>query len=186
MRNINHLFIDIQEGSLEKVQAFLLEKGIDVVDDFNRTALMNAVLYNKTDLVSWLIHQNANLNLQDKNGYTALHFSAQEAHTECTRLLLNNGANPNIGDHHNNTAAFVTIVNWKAGENFDTLKELIANKVNLTLKNKSNRAAIDLIPSAIRKKLDLYVIPFLRLHCLINFNKKQFWNIRFYWFLKQK
>lgn len=155
MKNINHLFIDIQEGAIEKVQAFLLEKGINSTDDFNRTALMNAALYNKADLVSWLIDQNANLDLQDKNGYTALHFSAQEAHIDCTKLLLDNGANPNLGDHHNNTAAWVAIMNWMAGKNFDTLKELIKKKADLTLKNKSNRAAIDMIPSAIQKKLGL-------------------------------
>lgn len=155
MQNINHLFIDIQAGALEKVQTFLLEKGIDSVDDFNRTALMNAALYNKTDLISWLISQHANLNLQDKNGYTALHFSAQEAHINCTKLLLDNDADPNIGDHNNNTAAWVAIMNWMGGKNFDTLKELIKNKANLTIKNKSNRAAIDLIPNAIKEKLGL-------------------------------
>lgn len=155
MLHLNHLFLDIQKGDLQKVQVFLLEKGIDVVDNFKRTALMNAALYNQAEIITWLLEQKANLNLQDKNGYTALHFSAQEAAIESTRLLLKHGADPNIGDQHQNTPAWVAIMNWKGGINKETLEELVTYKANLTLKNNYNRAAIDLIPSAIRQELGL-------------------------------
>ncbi|MGH1339792.1 MAG: ankyrin repeat domain-containing protein [Aureispira sp.] len=155
MLPVNHLFLAIQQGDFKTVQRFLLEKGVDVVDNFHRTALMNAALYNQTTLILWLIEQHANLDLQDKNGYTALHFSAQEAAIDCTKLLLKHGANPNLGDHHQNTPAWVAIMNWKAGANRATLEELIAYKANLKLKNKSNRTAFDLIPSTIRAALGL-------------------------------
>lgn len=155
MENINTLFIDIQKGNIDNVKSSLKSKDINITDNFKRTAIMNAALYNQTDIIKWLLENDANIDLQDKNGYTALHFSSQEGNIDSTKLLLSNDANPNIQDIHGNTPAWVAIMNWKGGANFDTLDLLIKNGADLTLKNNANRSALDLIPEPIKQQLKI-------------------------------
>ncbi|SEP23172.1 Ankyrin repeat-containing protein [Flavobacterium sp. CF108] len=155
MENINTLFIDIQNGNIDNVKSFFKTRDINTTDNFNRTAIINAALYNQTAIIKWLLEQGADINLQDKNGYTALHFSAQEGNIDSTMLLLENKANPNIKDIHGNTPAWVAIMNWKAGANFDTLDQLVKKGTDLTIKNCANRSALDLIPEPIKQKLKI-------------------------------
>ena len=155
MEQVNKLFIDIQKGDLNAVKSFLEANNIDICDNYNRTALMNACLYGKDEIVEWLLGKGADVNLQDKNGYTALHFSAQEMFASCTQKLLASGANPNIQDVHGNTPPWVAIMNWGGGKNFDNLKSLIDNNADLAIKNNAGRAGIDLIPEKIKFDLGL-------------------------------
>jgi uncharacterized protein len=155
MYNINNLFIEIKEGNNDTVLKILEELGINAVDNFNRTALTNAAFSNNIELVKRLIEQEAKLDMQDKIGFSALHFTAQEAHTDVTKLLLEHGANPNLVDRDGNTPAWVAIANWKAGKNMETLKLLVKHKCDLTIKNKAGRCALDLIPPAIKQQLEI-------------------------------
>ncbi len=155
MENINNLFLDIQKGNNRKVKETVNKLGVDARDNFERTPLMNAVFYGNYELAKWLIENNANVNLQDKNGYSALHFSSQENKLDCTRLLLQNKANPNLMDIHGNTPSVAAVMNWKAGENFETLKTLVEHKADLNIKNKANRSAYSLLPDKIKEKLNI-------------------------------
>jgi ankyrin repeat protein len=39
------------------------------------------------------------MNIQDKEGVTAMHWAARQGHTDIVTLLINNGAYPNYPDH---------------------------------------------------------------------------------------
>ena len=155
MKEIDTLFIDIQKGSLDSVKRVLGNKNPDLVDNYKRTVLMNAALYGKNSIIEWLLECGANPNSQDKNGYTALHFSAQESHVETTKLLLQHDVNVNLQDINGNTASWVAIMYWNGGTNFETLKMLIDKGANLYLKNKAGNSAIKLIPQPIKEKLGI-------------------------------
>lgn len=47
-------------------------------------------------LVEWLIKHEADIDARDKNGYTALHFAALVACTECARIIVSRGADREI------------------------------------------------------------------------------------------
>jgi ankyrin repeat protein len=72
------------------------------VDEYGRTPLHNALvpLFEEVDLkeVARLLKRGADPNAQDDNGFSPLHFAAQESLPEATRFLLDAGANPNIED----------------------------------------------------------------------------------------
>jgi ankyrin repeat protein len=155
MRNIDHLFIAIQKGDNEVVKSLLEEHNIDIEDSYGRTVLLNSALYGNLSLIHWLLEKGADINHVDINGYTALHFAAQETHTNVVKFLLEHGAIPNIQDKNGNTPAWVAIMYWNGGKNFDTLQALINSKADLTLKNKANRAAIDMIPEKIKVQLGI-------------------------------
>ena len=74
---VDEITIDIEKGDNEKVKRLLAEVGVDASDSYLRTALIGATLYDNISLLSWLIDNGANVNHQDRNGYSALHFAGQ-------------------------------------------------------------------------------------------------------------
>ena len=80
------------------------------VDEYGRTPLHNALipLFEAVDFqaIARLLKQGADPNAQDDNGFSPLHFAAQEALPEAARLLLDAGAAPNIKDFFGNTPLF--------------------------------------------------------------------------------
>ena len=55
-------------------------------------------------LVEWLIRHEADMDARDKNGYTALHFAALVACTECARIMVSRGADREIVNYLGKTA----------------------------------------------------------------------------------
>ena len=53
---------------------------------------MNFVFYNRIDIVKLLLNASADLNKQNKDGYTALILAALKNNIEIVKLLLNAGA----------------------------------------------------------------------------------------------
>jgi uncharacterized protein len=81
---------------------------IDVVDRFNSTALMIAILYNKYDIAQLLLGRGAQVNFQNKYGETAL-MKACDILT--AQQLLRSGADVNIGDYLGQTALYFAVLN---------------------------------------------------------------------------
>ena len=78
-------------------------QNVDVRDDFDRTPLMylldNIDLrdeFHNLEIIELLFNQRANLNAQDKNGDTCLHFACYKMRYDFTTLLIRYGANPYI------------------------------------------------------------------------------------------
>lgn len=152
----NNLFLAIEQSDLQSVKNYLSDQSIDVEDNYKRTALLNASFSGESTILNWLINQGANLSHQDVNGYTALHFCAQEGHIDCAKLLLNNSADPNILDAHGNSPAWVAVMNWDGGKNFDLLKLLVEHGADLQLKNAAGRSVMELLPEKIKFDLGIH------------------------------
>ncbi len=72
------------------------------VDRYGRTPLHNALvpLFEKVNIleIARLLQLGADPNAQDDDGFSPLHFAAQESLPDAARLLLDAGANPNMED----------------------------------------------------------------------------------------
>lgn len=70
---------------------------INPFDDEQRTPLLRALSYGwdsvYIEMANYLIEQGAELDYQDKKGFTALHYAAKGGHLETVRMLLERGAN---------------------------------------------------------------------------------------------
>ena len=84
----------------------LTARGADVnrQDKDGYTPLMSACVFQRgKDVVAALLDAGAKLDLQSKNGETALFFAAGKNDLDAVKLLLEKGANPNIPDKKGNT-----------------------------------------------------------------------------------
>ena len=82
------LFITLQKNSIDEIISFLEPFGIDSYDRDGRTMLMNLIIEGKEELLKDFMEFNPNVNSQDFNGYSALHFAVQEKFTAAIDLLL--------------------------------------------------------------------------------------------------
>lgn len=90
---------------------YLVEKGVPVdieIPNAGATPLMMAVLFNNLDVVKYLLSKGANINKQEDDGVTSLHYAVGKNFPQMVSFLLEN------------------------------------KKINLSLKDKINRTALDL------------------------------------------
>jgi uncharacterized protein len=125
---VRNLRSNIRLREYDIAKATLSQFGIDVVDGEGRTAFINAVIENNKDFIYWLLDNGANINHQDRIGYSALHFACESHQIELCNILLDKGANPNLQDIHGNTPLWTAVFNSKG------LKELLI----LLLKSNAN------------------------------------------------
>lgn len=105
-KDLDLLFLSIDNHDNENVKDILQVHGIDAYDGYKRTALINAALYGNIDLIEWLIENKADINFQDRGGWTALHFATQEDRLDVVELLIKKGADSNIKNEYGNKPSF--------------------------------------------------------------------------------
>jgi len=108
---VDNLSYDIRDSNNENVKIVLSEVGIEALDGYQRTSLIWASFYNNTELLKWLIDNGANINHQDRNGFSALHFAAKEQRYDTAEILINNKVDLEIKDSNGNTPLIDAIFN---------------------------------------------------------------------------
>ncbi len=77
----------------------LIERGADVTTKHrgtNCTVLMAAAGGGYADVVSSMLEKGVDVNVEDRQGYTALTYAAGEGHTEIVKLLVRAGSRSNV------------------------------------------------------------------------------------------
>jgi ankyrin repeat protein len=83
------------------------------VDEYGRKELHHAAVSGDLEKVRALIASGADINAQDDNGFTALHFAAQENKAEIVDFLLQHNANLEIPDAHGNAPLFRAVFSYR-------------------------------------------------------------------------
>ena len=122
----------------------LLVAGADpnVPDDDGRTPLFSAVLGGSIGLVGLLLESHADIQARDSQGFSALHYAAQEDLPEMARLLIAKGADVNAVDEDGASVLWRAIFAWR--ERPDMIQILIAAGAKPDLANKAGESARDL------------------------------------------
>jgi ankyrin repeat protein len=124
------------------------------VDEYGRTLLHAAVISGDVRKVEELLAGGSVADAKDDNGWTALHFAAQERRIEIVSVLLNRGANPNLHDAHGNGPLWTAIMNARG--DFSCIRALRAAGADSQHKNKHGRSPKD-IAETIRNGLEIEI-----------------------------
>ena len=149
---IEELRGNIRREELEVIKNTVAEFGVDAPDGEDRTALINAVIENKIDIVRLLISLGANVNAQDKLGYTVLHFVGQENLIDFGKYFLEINAEINIQDIDGNPPLWTAVFNSRGS--FEVVKLFLQNGANINIENNSRRTPKILYETIYKKDIE--------------------------------
>jgi len=92
------IFIAIKGSEIERLKTLLNNTNINTPNEYGMTPLMYASKYNKINIVKFLLENNADIKIENKNqyNYTALEEACTNNNNlEIVKLLLDNGADIN-------------------------------------------------------------------------------------------
>lgn len=99
----NDLFEAIASGKLQGVKSAMANvKDINNYPSINNP-LISATIFEKYDIVKYLIEQGANVNSKNQVDESPLYIAARYNRPDLVRLLVENGANVNDPDRYGNT-----------------------------------------------------------------------------------
>jgi ankyrin repeat protein len=82
------------------------------VDSAGRSPLFYAALHGRAaEVAAYLQEHGDEVNSTDKEGFTPLHFAAQQQHADAAALLIGAGADPNARDRFGNTPLWTALFN---------------------------------------------------------------------------
>ncbi|WP_313191521.1 ankyrin repeat domain-containing protein [Sphingobacterium sp.] len=142
IKRIDSILEAIKKSEIESVKDYYSNLDINKPDRFNRTLLMNAILYGEMELAKWAISRHADVNHQDKKGLSALHIAVERNQSKLVSFILQNGVAVDLQDHYGNTAL------WRAMmDNVDIkiIYILFQYQANPDLRNHYGISARDLL-----------------------------------------
>lgn len=143
--NEDRLIRALIQDDFTQVEKLITEYGVNATDSFGRSILINCVIKNKYNFLKKLLeYENVNVNLQDENGFTALHFAVEEGYPEMLKEILSTKeVNVNLKDKFGNTPL------WRAVHNKPDKKEiiwmLIKKKADIKIKNEYGISALKIM-----------------------------------------
>ena len=96
--------IDYSEDFLDKIKQL---DDLEKRDRDGRTLLINAAIYNRLDVVKYLVQKGADINTCDSIGNTPLHAAVLGNNTKIVQYLLKNGAEVDAKNNFGNTPLWV-------------------------------------------------------------------------------
>ncbi len=142
----------VEKNDYKSIDMLIKTYGIDCYDSYKRTFLILATSKGNLAILNKLIEKGADLNFQDKNGYSALHFVAQNKEKEIAEVLLEKGANPNLRDLYGNPPIWTAIMNAKG--DFSIVKLLLENKADVEMKNNYGKSPKEMWNAMIGNEID--------------------------------
>lgn len=139
-----NVFQIVRFKELENLKKIVNETNVNrFVNEYKQNLLHEAVAYDALEILNYLLYCNININKQDDEGKTPLHYSLDHNNYELTKLLLNTkGIEKDIKDQYGNNAMWVAVFN--ADGDYDIVKFLKEYGIDSTSKNNSDRSPLDL------------------------------------------
>lgn len=130
--NGNTALINATEFGNKNIAEILIKAGANVnaksKNKSEATALIRAAVLNVSpEIVKILLDANADLDVQNANGFTALMLAAANGKLKFVKLLLSKGANPKLLNKRNETA--LDMASRTSMSNTEAIVELLKNAV---------------------------------------------------------
>lgn len=133
-----HIAINLKEFEIAKL---LIDNDINIdAQDFSHefTAIHYAASTGQNKIIEYLIMKNANINIQDIYGNTALHYAIIEDNFDVINLLINNKKkesyiNFNLWNIHGDLPLHLILEKYSS--KYDMFLEQFISKTNITIRN---------------------------------------------------
>ena len=103
---------------------------------------MEAIVRGSDEMVTLLVSSGADPNLQDRDGFSALHFAAQDYKLSAAQMLLRTGAKVDLRDSYGNTPLSRAVFNSRGRG--DMIKLLLQHGADPLVKNNHEVSPLDL------------------------------------------
>lgn len=141
-------------GETEKAAEFLKQGArVNATDSLGNSALIFVEACTKHDdlvksrapLVQLLIAKGAEVNHQDRDGFTALMYAARNGDTQAVNALLSSGASVNVADKNGETALIKAAASSCTEE---TVRALLSAGADLSARDHKGRNALEAFRSS--------------------------------------
>jgi len=130
------------------------------------TALHAATACGSLEIVVELIHEGANLTIQDKDGRTALHIAAMKGFSDISKCLIEQGAPVAVLDSLNNTPLHHAVA--EGGIDIENIEVLIKKCPQaLCITNKNGLTPLTIAIRGFRQDIEMLLTTILRLALII-------------------
>jgi ankyrin repeat protein len=127
----------IRNAEDEEAKELVATGEVDIPDGENCTPLIWASFHNRPTLLQWLLDRGANVDHQDRNGYCALHYVAQEKLGSIAEMLLNAGASTEVRDVYGNTPLWTAAFNARG--DLSVVKTLVDHGASFDNRNNAGK-----------------------------------------------
>ncbi|WP_336960147.1 ankyrin repeat domain-containing protein [Chryseobacterium contaminans] len=140
---VNSVFQFVRLNELDRVESEITTFNVnEFINDFGENLLHEAIAFKAIDILKFLLNCKIDINHSDKNGKTALHFSAAHNDFESTKLLLDNELiEINKTDKFGNNPLWVAVFNARGYYNIVKLLKDFGADPNS--KNNNNKSPLD-------------------------------------------
>lgn len=141
--NIDEVFEMVEFNQLENLKKIVNESNVNLfVNEFGQNLLHEAIAQNSREVVHYLLYCNIDVNKEDKEGKTPLHYSAAHNNFEFSKLLLEHQSiQKDKKDRYGNNAMWVAV--FYADGYYDVVKLFKKHNLDSNCKNNANRSALD-------------------------------------------
>lgn len=141
----------IDRGDTSGAIALLRTTDVDVPDGEAATPFICAAFMGNLELMNWLREHGANIDAQDRNGWSALHFAIQQNHFDIVQWLVEQGAAIEPQDSYGNTPLWRAT--FEAQGDYRIVDFLVRNGADPSVKNGSGRSPLDMAETFGDKRL---------------------------------
>ena len=135
------IFTAVRKGDLNKVRMLLSQDDVNQLNDLNQSLLHEAISSRQDEIALALIGKGISLEIQDKEGKTALSYAAAHQNQAVAKAIVDVGAAIDIPDRYGNSPLWFAMQSSRA--DYHLFEMLLKAGADPSLKNKVNRSVID-------------------------------------------
>ena len=135
------IFTAVRKGNLNQLRLLLLQDDINQLNDLSQSLLHEAISSRQDEIALELIAKGIGLEIQDKEGKTALSYAAAHQNQVVAKALVDKGAALDVPDRHGNSPLWCAMQSSRS--NYHLFEMLLKTGADPSMKNKVNRSVID-------------------------------------------